>query len=224
MVTRLLLQNTIWIVGMGAVLFLSAGTWHWPAGWIFLATMAVLGLGDGLWLARSDPDLLAERMDGMMQPGQPAADKIFVVVFGCIALIWFITIGLERRAQTPDMPVILQALGFILLLLSNVFVMWVMRTNSFAAPVVKIQAERGQRVIDTGPYGYVRHPMYSGTILFFAGLPLLLGSWRGLIMMPLFVLLFGYRATLEERTLIAGLPGYADYMTRIRYRLIPGIW
>lgn len=224
MIARLLLQNVIWIVGMGAVLFLSAGTWHWPAGWIFLITMAVLGLTDGLWLAKSDPDLLAERMGGMMQPGQPTADKIFIVVFGCIALIWFITIGLERRAQTSDMPVILQTLGFILLLLSNVFVMWVMRTNSFAAPVVKIQAERGQRVIDSGPYAYVRHPMYSGTILFFAGLPLLLGSWRGLIMMPLFVLLFGYRATLEERALITGLPGYTDYRTRVRYRMIPGLW
>jgi protein-S-isoprenylcysteine O-methyltransferase Ste14 len=224
MIARLLLQNLIWIVGMGALLFLSAGTWHWPAGWIFLAAMATLGLTDGLWLAKSDPDLLAERMSGMMQAGQPTADKIFIVMFGCIALIWFIVIGLERRAQASDMPVILQALGFILLLLSNVFVMWVMRTNSFAAPVVKIQAERGQRVIDGGPYAYVRHPMYSGTILFFAGLPLLLGSWCGLITMPLFILLFGYRATLEEHALTAGLPGYTAYMARVRYRLIPGIW
>jgi protein-S-isoprenylcysteine O-methyltransferase Ste14 len=224
MITRLLLQNIIWIFGMGAVLFLSAGTWHWTAGWIFLATMAVLGLADGLWLARSDPDLLTERMNSMMQPGQPTADKIFIVAFGCIALVWFIVIGLERRTQTASMPAILQVLGFVLLLLSNVFVMWVMRTNSFAAPVVKIQTERGQRVIHTGPYAYVRHPMYSGTILFFAGLPLLLGSWFGLIMMPLFVLLFGYRATLEERTLIAGLPGYTDYVTRVRYRMIPGVW
>ncbi|MGB3448359.1 MAG: isoprenylcysteine carboxylmethyltransferase family protein [Xanthobacteraceae bacterium] len=224
MIARLLLQNIIWIVGMGAVLFLSAGTSQWPAGWIFLVTMALLGLTDGLWLAKSDPDLLAERMNSMMQPGQPTADKIFIVAFGCIALIWFVIIGLERRAQASDMPMILQTLGFVLLLLSNVFVMWVMRTNSFAAPVVKIQAERGQHVIDNGPYAYVRHPMYSGTILFFAGLPLLLGSWWGLIMMPLFVLLFGYRATLEKRALISGLPGYTDYMTRVRYRLILGIW
>lgn len=224
MIVRLLLQNVIWIVGLGAVLFLSAGTWHWPAGWIFLATMALLGLGDGLWLAKSDPDLLAERMRGMMQAGQPTADKVFIVVFGCIALVWFIVIGLERRAKASDMPVILQALGFVLLLLSNVFVMWVMRTNSFAAPVIKIQAERGQRVVDGGPYAYVRHPMYSGAILFFAGVPLLLGSWRGLIMVSLFVLLFGYRVGIEERELISRLSGYADYVSRVRYRLIPGLW
>jgi protein-S-isoprenylcysteine O-methyltransferase Ste14 len=122
------------------------------------------------------------------------------------------------------MPVALQTLGLLLLVLSTGFVLWVMRANSFAAPVIKIQTERGHRVISSGPYAWVRHPMYSGTILFFAGMPLLLGSWWGLIMAPLFVVLFGFRARLEERALVAGLPGYADYLTRVPYRLIPGIW
>jgi protein-S-isoprenylcysteine O-methyltransferase Ste14 len=224
MIRRLLIQNVIWIVGMGALLFASAGTLHWPAAWVFLGTMAVLGLVSGLWLARIDPALLAERMNPMMQGTQPASDKIFMVVFGFAALSWFILIGLERRANVSDMPVALQTLGLLLLVLSTGFVLWVMRENSFAAPVIKIQTERGHRVIDSGPYAWVRHPMYSGTILFFAGMPLLLGSWWGLIMAPLFVVLFGFRARLEERALVAGLPGYADYLTRVRYRLIPGIW
>jgi protein-S-isoprenylcysteine O-methyltransferase Ste14 len=224
MIRRLLIQNVIWIVGMGALLFASAGTLHWPAAWVFLGTMAVLGLVSGLWLARIDPALLAERMNPMMQGAQPASDKIFMVVFGFAALSWFILIGLERRANTSDMPVALQTLGLLLLVLSTGFVLWVMRANSFAAPVIKIQTERGHRVISSGPYAWVRHPMYSGTILFFAGMPLLLGSWWGLIMAPLFVVLFGFRARLEERALVAGLPGYADYLTRVRYRLIPGIW
>ena len=224
MIRRLLIQNVIWIVGMGALLFASAGTLHWPAAWVFLGTMAVLGLISGLWLARIDPALLAERMNPMMQGAQPASDKIFMVVFGFVALSWFILIGLERRANVSDMPVALQTLGLLLLVLSTGFVLWVMRENSFAAPVIKIQTERGHRVISSGPYAWVRHPMYSGTILFFAGMPLLLGSWWGLIMAPLFVVLFGFRARLEERALVAGLPGYADYLTRVRYRLIPGIW
>ena len=224
MIRRLLIQNVIWIVGMGALLFASAGTLHWPAAWVFLGTMAVLGLISGLWLARIDPALLAERMNPMMQGAQPASDKIFMVVFGFAALSWFILIGLERRANISDMPVALQTLGLLLLVLSTGFVLWVMRANSFAAPVIKIQTERGHRVISSGPYAWVRHPMYSGTILFFAGMPLLLGSWWGLIMAPLFVVLFGFRARLEERALVAGLPGYADYLTRVRYRLIPGIW
>lgn len=224
MIRRLLIQNVIWIVGMGALLFASAGTLHWPAAWVFLGTMAVLGLVSGLWLARIDPALLAERMNPMMQGAQPASDKIFMVVFGFAALSWFILIGLERRANVSDMPVALQTLGLLLLVLSTGFVLWVMRENSFAAPVIKIQTERGHRVISSGPYAWVRHPMYSGTILFFAGMPLLLGSWWGLIMAPLFVVLFGFRARLEERALVAGLPGYADYLTRVPYRLIPGIW
>jgi protein-S-isoprenylcysteine O-methyltransferase Ste14 len=224
MIRRLLIQNVIWIVGMGALLFASAGTLHWPAAWVFLGTMAVLGLVSGLWLARIDPALLAERMNPMMQGTQPASDKIFMVVFGFAALSWFILIGLERRANVSDMPVALQTLGLLLLVLSTGFVLWVMRANSFAAPVIKIQTERGHRVISSGPYAWVRHPMYSGTILFFAGMPLLLGSWWGLIMAPLFVVLFGFRARLEERALVAGLPGYADYLTRVPYRLIPGIW
>jgi protein-S-isoprenylcysteine O-methyltransferase Ste14 len=224
MIRRLLIQNVIWIVGMGALLFASAGTLHWPAAWVFLGTMAVLGLISGLWLARIDPALLAERMNPMMQGAQPASDKIFMVVFGFAALSWFILIGLERRANVSDMPVALQTLGLLLLVLSTGFVLWVMRENSFAAPVIKIQTERGHRVISSGPYAWVRHPMYSGTILFFAGMPLLLGSWWGLIMAPLFVVLFGFRARLEERALVAGLPGYADYLTRVPYRLIPGIW
>ncbi len=111
-----------------------------------------------------------------------------------------------------------------MLLLSTVFIMWVMRENSFAAPVVKVQRERGHHVVSSGPYAWVRHPMYSGAILFFIGMPLLLGSAWGLVMSPLFAVLFAIRAKIEERALIAGLPGYDDYISRVRYRLLPGVW
>jgi protein-S-isoprenylcysteine O-methyltransferase Ste14 len=224
MITKLLLQNLIWVVAIGALLFVPAGTLHWPAAWAFLAAIAVLGLTGGLWLAKTDPALLAERMRPMMQDGQPAADKKFMLVFGFVALIWFIVIGLDARYRASDVPVALQALGLALLVASTAYIMWVMRANSFAAPVVKVQTARGHRVIDTGPYAHVRHPMYSGTVLFFFGAPLLLGSWCGVVMAPLFIGLFAIRARIEERALLAGLPGYADYTARVRYRLVPGIW
>jgi protein-S-isoprenylcysteine O-methyltransferase Ste14 len=118
----------------------------------------------------------------------------------------------------------LQALGLAMYLLSTGFIMWVFHENSFAAPVVKVQAERHHRVISSGPYAWVRHPMYSSVMLFFIGTPLLLGSWWGLAMAPLFAVLFAIRARIEERTLLASLPGYADYTTRVRYRLVPGLW
>ena len=224
MIAKLLLQNVIWVVGMGALLFVPAGTLHWPAAWVFLGTIAILGVACGLWLARTDPALLAERMHPMMQHDQPAADKKFMLVFGFTALVWFLAIGLDARYHASDVPVALRVLGWAMLVLSSGFIMWVMRENSFAIPVVKLQTERGHRVVSTGPYAWVRHPMYTGTILFFVGAPLLLGSWWGAAMAPLFVVLFAIRTRIEERALIAGLPEYADYTARVRYRLLPGLW
>jgi protein-S-isoprenylcysteine O-methyltransferase Ste14 len=224
MIAKLLLQNLIWVAAMGALLLVPAGTLHWPAAWVFLGTIAVLGVGCGLYLSKTDPALLAERMRPMLRRDQPAADKKVMLVFSFVALIWFLAIGLDHRYHASDIPLALQVLGFAMLLLSTGFIMWVMRENSFAAPVVRLQTERGHRVVSTGPYAWVRHPMYSGTVLFFVGAPLLLGSWWGVVMSPLFILLFAIRAKIEEHALIAGLPGYADYTSRVRYRLIPGLW
>jgi protein-S-isoprenylcysteine O-methyltransferase Ste14 len=224
MIAKLLLQNSAFVLAMGALLFASAGTLHWPGAWAFLATSAVLGPACGLWLAKSDPALLAERLRLTARSEQPAADKRFVLVFHVAAVVWFVAMGLDRRINAPAMPPALQALGLAMYLASTAFIMWVFRENSFAAPVVKVQAERGHRVIDTGPYAWVRHPTYGGVSLFFVGAPLLIGSWWGAAVTPLFVVLFAIRVRIEERTLMAGLPGYADYVARVRYRLLPGIW
>ncbi|MBR0880014.1 protein-S-isoprenylcysteine O-methyltransferase Ste14 [Bradyrhizobium japonicum] len=224
MIAKLLLQNTITTAGMGALLFACAGTMHWPSAWVFLATCALLGPLCGWWLYRVDPALLAERLRPVLQRDQPAADKAFMIVFVIAMLAWLAAMGLDRRTQFSDMPVALQALGLMLFVLSTLFILWVFRENSFAAPVVKLQADRAQRVVSTGPYAHVRHPMYSGMILFFAGVPLLLGSWWGLVMAPVIVVLFAVRIGIEERTLREGLPGYSNYMTRVRYRLLPGVW
>ena len=224
MIAKLLLQNTITTAGMGALLFACAGTMHWPSAWVFLATCALLGPLCGWWLYRVDPALLAERLRPVLQKDQPAADKAFMIVFAIAMLAWLAAMGLDRRTQSSDVPVAFQALGLVLFVLSTLFILWVFRENSFAAPVVKLQAERAQRVVSTGPYAHVRHPMYSGMILFFAGVPLLLGSWWGLLMVPLFLVLFAGRIRIEERTLREGLPGYADYVTHVRYRLLPGVW
>ncbi|MCP3409747.1 isoprenylcysteine carboxylmethyltransferase family protein [Bradyrhizobium sp. CCGB01] len=224
MIAKLLLQNTITTVAMGALLFACAGTLHWPSAWVFLATCALLGPLCGWWLYRVDPALLAERLRPVLQKDQPAADKVFMAVFVVAMLAWLVAMGLDRRAQSSDMPLAFQVLGLALFVLSTLFILWVFRANSFAAPVVKLQAERAQRVISTGPYAHVRHPMYSGMILFFAGVPLLLGSWWGLVMVPLILVLFAIRIGIEERTLREGLPGYTDYVARVRYRLLPGVW
>lgn len=224
MIARLLLQNTILTVAMGALLFASAGTLHWASAWAFLIAAALLGPLCGWWLYRLDPALLAERLRPVIQREQPPADKAFIIAFIAAILAWLIAMGLDRRHLASDMPLALQSVGFVLYLACMLFTMWVFRENSFAAPVVKLQAERAQRVISTGPYAHVRHPMYSGMILFFAGVPLMLGSWWGLAMAPLLLVLLAVRIRIEERTLREGLSGYADYAARVRYRLLPGVW
>ncbi|KRQ90982.1 methyltransferase family protein [Bradyrhizobium valentinum] len=224
MIAKLLLQNTIVVIAMGALLFAAAGSLDWPAAWLMLIVSAILGPACGLWLAKTDPALLAERMRPTFQADQPAADKIFMLIFFLALLLWFVAIGLDRRANASDVPLLLQALGLAMYLLSIAFIMWVFRENSFAAPVVKVQAARHQRVISRGPYAFVRHPMYSGVMLYFLGISLLLGSWWGVAFAPVFALLFAIRARIEERALVEGLPDYADYAARVRYRLVPGIW
>jgi protein-S-isoprenylcysteine O-methyltransferase Ste14 len=224
MIAKWIWQSLLWTIAMGALLFAPAGTLHWPSAWLFLVTIAILGVAGGLWLARSDPALLAERMRPTMQSGQPLADKKFMLVFGFVVLAWFVAIGLDRRYHASQVPPALQALGWAMILLCSGFMMWVMRENSFAAPVVKVQTERGHRVVSSGPYAVVRHPMYSGGVVFFVGAALLLGSWWGVAMSPVFAVLFAVRAGIEERALIDGLPGYAEYTTRVRYRLVPGLW
>jgi protein-S-isoprenylcysteine O-methyltransferase Ste14 len=160
----------------------------------------------------------------MIQKDQPKADKVFILAMGLVSLIWLIVMGLDQRYQGSGMNAGFQVLGFVLFILSLAISFWVMRENTFAAPVVKIQAERGHQVIRTGPYSLVRHPMYSGAILFFLGVSLLLGSWWGAAIAPIFIGLFAARAVIEERTLVAGLPNYQDYTEQVRYRLLPGIW
>jgi protein-S-isoprenylcysteine O-methyltransferase Ste14 len=224
MIAKLLLQNTFFVVALGALLFASAGSLDWPAAWVFLVISAILGPACGLWLAKTDPALLAERMRPTFQADQPAADKKFMLTFVLVILIWLVAIGLDRRVHASNVPLVLQGLGLAMYLLSIAFIVWVFRENSFAAPVVRVQAERHHRVVSRGPYAFVRHPMYSGIMLFFVGVPLLLGSWWGVAIAPVFAILFAIRARIEERALVEGLPDYADYAARVRYRLVPGLW
>jgi protein-S-isoprenylcysteine O-methyltransferase Ste14 len=122
------------------------------------------------------------------------------------------------------MPVWAEATGVVSILASYTIIWRVLAENSFAAPLVRIQEERGQRIVTTGPYAIVRHPMYGGAIFFLLGTPLLLGSFYGLALVPPLVMLLAVRAILEERTLADRFPGYAAYAERTKYRFAPGVW
>jgi protein-S-isoprenylcysteine O-methyltransferase Ste14 len=221
---RLIVRTTLWIAVMGALLFVPAGTLAWPGAWAFLIEMSVLALAVGMWLLHYDPVLLKERSGPLVQRNQPATDKLLVISLIVLYIVWFVLIGLDRRYSWSSVPVWLQVIGAVGVFLSVYLGYLTFRANSFASPVVKIQTERAHSVVTTGPYGYVRHPMYAGALFHFIGGPLLLGSWRGLAFLPLFIGLFVVRIGIEEKTLRTALKDYDDYAARVRYRVIPLIW
>lgn len=225
LVLNLIVQTIIWYGFMGAIIFGAAGTIYYIGGWLYLCEMLALSIVFGAYAVRVDPGLLKERLKPPMQKDQPLADKLILIpflllVFGAMA---FSAADAARWRWSMMLPSV-QWGACGLLLAAFLFIFWVMRTNSFAAPVVKIQRDRGQTVITTGPYAIVRHPMYLGALFYFAGTSLVLGSWWGLASIPVLALLLAIRIGVEERTLRTGLEGYDDYVRRVRWRLIPLIW
>jgi protein-S-isoprenylcysteine O-methyltransferase Ste14 len=225
MLASLIIKTLIWIAVMAALLFVPAGTIWWPQAWVFLVELAVSGLLISGWLYVHDPALLAQRMASPVQHEQPAWDRIFMICVLLFFCAWLAVMGLDAvRFRASRVPVWAQVVGALAILVSQ-YVFWlVFRANSYAAPVVKVQTDRGHAIATTGPYALVRHPMYAGAILLLIGIPLLLGSWYGLVLAPVLVVGFAIRAVLEERVLQAQLPGYADYAARVRYRFVPLIW
>jgi protein-S-isoprenylcysteine O-methyltransferase Ste14 len=222
---RFVLQTGAWLAFMAVLLFVPAGNWRWAQGWAFLAIFAVGSFGFGVWLRRRDPALLASRLGRPVQPGQPTWDRIFLLAFILVWCGWIALMALDaQRWGTSEVAPAWNVVGGALVVAGFLGTVAVFRENSFAAPVVRVQAERGQRLIDTGPYAFVRHPMYASGALYLAGMPLLLGSWYGLLVVPFMIFGVTRRAVLEERLLERELPGYAQYMRRVRYRLIPGVW
>lgn len=225
LVWRLARQLGIWLVITGVVLFGSAGTIDWPQAWVLLVELGVLGLASGISIARHDPQLTRERMRGPIQSEQKPWDRAVLIAVLALFAALHVVAGLDaKRFDTSDMPLWLEVVGAISVALGLYMFHVVMRANSYATTVVRIQSERGHRVISTGPYAFVRHPMYSGAILYFVGTALLLGSWYAVAIALLIVALFGLRAVWEEQTLAAELPGYTAYAQRVRYRFVPGVW
>ncbi|RWE73185.1 isoprenylcysteine carboxylmethyltransferase family protein [Mesorhizobium sp.] len=224
MISRLVVQTFVWFGVMGALMFVSAGTLYWWGAWVYIVVMVGLSLTMGVALARRDPGLMNERLRPPIQKTQTAADKIVLSILLVGIFAWLALMGLDFRFGWSAASVWVQAIGMPVLLVGIWICYLTMLENSFAAPVVKIQDERGQKVITTGPYGYVRHPMYAGAILYFAGTALVLGSWRGLASVLVFIVLLAIRTFIEEKTLRTGLRGYDEYAARVRYKLIPMVW
>jgi protein-S-isoprenylcysteine O-methyltransferase Ste14 len=205
-------------------LFLPAGTMAWLAGWTFLVLFFSFFLAVNLWLLRHNPGLLKERMR-FGTSDQQGWDKVLFPLINLFAFVWLIFMSLDAvRFHWSPVPLWLQLVGAIVLSCSFFLLFLTFRENSYLSTVIRIQEDRGQTVVSTGPYRHVRHPMYAGILVFVVGTPLLLDSWYGVLVGLILLVVLARRAMLEERALREELPGYAAYMAQVKYRLIPYIW
>jgi protein-S-isoprenylcysteine O-methyltransferase Ste14 len=206
-------------------LFVPAGTLMWAAGWLFLLLFFGFTAALTIWLVRFNPDLLAERLTGIGKPDQKNWDKVLLALTALAFFSWLALMGMDAaRFGWSHVPIWLQGLGTILLLCSFYVFYITFRENPYLSPAVRIQRDRSHTVVSTGPYRYVRHPMYAGFVLFLIGTALLLGSWYGLFGTLLLIGLVARRAVLEERALRQELAGYQEYMERTKCRIVPYLW
>ncbi len=218
---KALVGGVIQVLLFPLVLFLAAGTLAWPAGWIFLILFYSFVVVTVRRLAKHNPGLLEERMS-VFKPN-PKRDIMFLLVCA-ISLVWLVVMPLDAvRFHWSQVPFWLQVVGVLALIGSFACMYLAFRENAYVTPTVRIQEERGHAVVSSGPYEYVRHPMYTGFHLFFVGMPLLLGSAFGLVLALVLIGLVVRRAVLEERLLREELPGYDAYLAQVTSRFIPHI-
>ncbi|MGB7537014.1 MAG: isoprenylcysteine carboxylmethyltransferase family protein [Anaerolineales bacterium] len=209
-----------------AILFGAAGRLDWWMGWIYMGLFLFVSLGSRVLLQRKNPDLIAERASSMDRGDVSPVDKAIVsliAIFGPMAGL--LVAGLDYRlGWTPPLPPAVPWIALILAAGGLLLGTWAMLENRFFSAVVRIQTDRGQTVVTTGPYRFVRHPSYVGGAISFLFIPFFLNTLWALIPSGFIILGYLIRTMLEDRTLQAGLPGYAEYARRVRYRLVPGIW
>ena len=215
---KLILRFAVSEVAQGALLFGGAGRFDVPRLWAYLGVSATLMLAMTLLI---DPDLVRERF----RPGGkrlPWGIRLVSLLFVAQLLLGGIEAG--RHRWTPPVPVAVECVAFVAFSLGWGVVVWAMHVNRFYSSVVRIQTERGHTLVTSGPYAWVRHPGYAGTLVVCFASGLALGSWAAaLLLLPLVPFLF-YRAVSEDAFLKKNLPGYQEYAGRVRHRLLPGVW
>jgi protein-S-isoprenylcysteine O-methyltransferase Ste14 len=217
------IRETLNILGMGVALFWSAGRLDWWPAWAALAVMSAWTIATAILILRINPALLAERLGP--RKGEKPWDAAIVSILGLTTLVRYILAGLDQRyGWTGGLPLSAQIVALILSALGYALFTWATAANAFFSRVVRIQSERGHTVVTGGPYRFVRHPAYSGAILYELTVGILLASWWSFIFGAIGAALLILRTALEDRTLQAELSGYADYARQVRYRLVPGIW
>jgi protein-S-isoprenylcysteine O-methyltransferase Ste14 len=220
--------RALYVMAWPAFMFTLAGDARWVEGWLFTGWLISLYATVTAWMYFKDPALLAERQRRVSTESPPSErqDRLLVLLLflGFVAWIVLMPLDAKRFAWTPTFALKLKILGGALLLLSAFFLFRAFHDNTFLSALTRVQSERKQRVVSTGVYAFVRHPMYLGMLLMFTGTPFLLGSRLGLVIAAGIVLVLAVRITREERLLDDELDGYREYRRHVRFRLVPFIW
>ncbi|SON62829.1 hypothetical protein MSIMFI_04358 [Mycobacterium simulans] len=210
------------LVFFGVLLFLPAGTFNYWQAWVFIAVFSLTTAWPSIYWAKKKPEVLQRRMSsGPMAETRPAQK---IIVLGLQQ--WFagllVVSAFDYRFGWSNVPVPVVVLGDVLVVIGLGISLFVVEQNSFAAANIRIETE--QQLVSTGLYGLVRHPMYSGALIMAVGIPLALGSYWGLVLLILGVIVLVFRILDEEKALRQELPGYVEYMQQVRHRLVPYVW
>ena len=224
---RVWLSFAVRTIFFAVALMWPAGTWHWWDAWILVGLWTIFGLVMTVFLLRHDPALLAERLKLLpLQKEQKTWDKALMLLFFIAGIGLYIVPGFDvvRYEWSEPLPIWVRAMAMLAHLPCFVLLGWTMRENTYLSQVVKIDEERGHKVITTGPYAWVRHPMYTVVIVLLFAVPLALGSRFTLVLALFLMVLLIVRTYFEDRTLHHELSGYEDYAKETTYRLVPGVW
>jgi len=215
-------QSVFGLAFFVALVFLSAGTWSYWQGWSFLVVFAASTTTFTIYLAIFDQPLLERRMKTGPWHERERSQRVIVSLIIAAFFAFIILSILDWRFGLSPVPAWVSVLADAVVVVAFLGIFAVIRVNSWAASNVRVEAD--QKVIDTGPYAYVRHPMYAAAFWLFVAIPPALGSWYTMVLVVPFLAVLLWRLLDEERVLVRDLPGYADYRQRVRYRLVPRVW
>jgi protein-S-isoprenylcysteine O-methyltransferase Ste14 len=218
-----LFQTIAMFLIIGGVLFVSAGRLDWWEAWAFLIVYFIIALVTAMCMLLTNPELVQERD----RPGQNVKswDNLLVGFNLLLTLAMFAVIGVDAgRYGWSEMPLAMRIVGVLGFIPAFGLPLWASKVNAYLSSRVRIQQERGHEVVTSGPYRFARHPMYAGMIFYAVSVPLLLGSWWGVVVGVMVIGIVIVRTALEDKTLQRELPGYGEYSQHVRYRLFPGVW
>ena len=207
------------VVLVAALLFIPAGTLHYPQAWLLIGILFVPMFIAGLIMMKTNPQLLEKRLNVKEEETE---QREVILLSGIMFLAAFISAGLSFRFQWLMFPMAVSYIGAIVFLASYALYAEVLRENTWLSRTIEVQ--ENQKVIDTGLYGIVRHPMYMATLFLFSAMPLVLGSAVSFVIILAYIPIIVKRIRNEEQVLAEGLPGYKEYMEKVKYRLIPFVW